>query len=112
MDEVLVGLDFAFCYLDDILISSSSEDEHLRHLQLVLQRLQQYGLVLNMEKCELGRQQVDFLGHRITAEGAAPIAKHVEAVQNFPRSHPSSSTSQPPPSHLSPLATHFPHHHP
>jgi hypothetical protein len=32
MDEVLVGLDFAFCYLDDILIASSSEDEHLQHL--------------------------------------------------------------------------------
>jgi hypothetical protein len=68
MDEVLAGLDFAFCYLDDILIASCSEDEHLQHLQQVLQRLQQYGLVLNMEKCELGRQQVDFLGHRITAE--------------------------------------------
>ncbi len=85
MDEVLAGLDFAFCYLDDILIASSSEDEHLQHLQQVLQWLQQYGLVLNMEKCELGRQQVDFLGHRITAEGAAPITRHVEAVQNFSR---------------------------
>jgi len=51
----------------------------------VLQRLQQYRLALNMEKCKLGRKQVDFLGHRITAEGAAPIAIHVEAVQNFPR---------------------------
>ncbi len=85
MDEVLAGLDFAFCYLDDILIASSNEDEHLQHLQQVLQRLQQYGLVLNMEKCELGRQQVDFLGHHVTAERAAPIARHVEAVQNFPR---------------------------
>ncbi len=35
MDEVLAGLDFAFCYLDDILIASSSEDEHLQHLQQV-----------------------------------------------------------------------------
>jgi hypothetical protein len=85
MDEVLAGLDFTFCYLDDILIASSSEEEHLQHLQQVLQRLQQYGLVLNMEKCELGRQQVDFLGDRITAKGAAPIARHMEAVQNFPR---------------------------
>jgi hypothetical protein len=38
-----------------------------------------------MEKCGLGMKQVDFLGHCITAEGAAPIASHVEAVQNFPR---------------------------
>jgi hypothetical protein len=85
MDDVLAGLDFAFCYLDNILIASSNEDEHLQHLPQVLQRLQQYGLVLNMEKCELGRQQVDFLGHHITTEGAAPITRHVEAAQNFSR---------------------------
>jgi hypothetical protein len=60
------------CYLDDILIARSIEEEHLQHLQLVLQRLQQYGLVLKMEKCKLGRQQVDFLGHCISAEGAPP----------------------------------------
>jgi hypothetical protein len=74
-----------FCYLDDILIASSSEEEHLQHLQLVLQRLQQYSLVLNMDKCELGRQQLDFLGHHITDDGATPIARHMEAVQEFPR---------------------------
>jgi hypothetical protein len=68
MDEVLSGLDFAFCYLDDILIGSSSTEEHLHHLHLVLQRLQEYGLVLNMEKCELACQDIDFLGHHITAE--------------------------------------------
>jgi hypothetical protein len=40
---------------------------------------------MNMERCELGRQQLDFLGHHITAEVSAPIARHVEAVQEFPR---------------------------
>ncbi len=84
MDEVLSGLDFAFCYLDDILIGSSCTEEHLHHLHLVLQRLQEYGLVLNMEKCELARQEVDFLGHHITADGALPILKHVQAIQDFP----------------------------
>jgi hypothetical protein len=34
---------------------------------------------------EVGRQQVDFLGHHITADGAAPIAMHVEAIEEFPR---------------------------
>ncbi len=84
MDKVLSGLDFAFCYLDDILIGSSSTEEHLHHLHLVLQRLHEYGLVLNMEKCELARQEIDFLGHHITAEGASPILKHVQAIQDFP----------------------------
>jgi hypothetical protein len=84
MDEVLSGLDFAFCYLDDILIGSSSTEEHLHHLHLVLQRLQEYGLVLNMEKCELARQEIDFLGHHITADGASPILRHMQAIQDFP----------------------------
>ncbi len=51
----------------------------MQHLHLVLQRLQEYGLVLNMEKCELVRQEIDFLGHHITAEGASPILRHVQA---------------------------------
>ncbi len=84
MDEVLSGLDFAFCYLDDILIGSSSTEEHMQHLHLVLQRLQEYGLILNMEKCELACQEIDFLGHHITAEGASPILRHVQAIQDFP----------------------------
>jgi hypothetical protein len=49
MDDVLDGLDFTFCYMDNILIGSISTEEHLRHLHLVLQWLQQYRLVLNMK---------------------------------------------------------------
>jgi hypothetical protein len=37
-----------------------------------------------MEKCELARQEIDFLGHHITAEGASLIFKHVQAIQDFP----------------------------
>ena len=72
MDEVLSGLDFAFCYLDDILIGSSTPDEHLLHLHLVLQRLQQYGLVLNMEKCEIGRAGIDFWATTSRRRGPPP----------------------------------------
>jgi hypothetical protein len=41
--------------------------------------------VLNMEKCEIGRTGIDFLGHHITAEEASPITRHVEVIQQFPR---------------------------
>ena len=63
MDEVLAGLDFAFAWT----ISSSAAPVQRSigdHLHLVLQRLQEHWLVLNMEKCELARQEIDFLGHR------------------------------------------------
>jgi hypothetical protein len=78
-------LDFVFVYLDDVIVGSASEEEHLQHLRLVFDRLQKFGLVLNTDKCQFGVQQVEFLGHSITAEGAAPLFKHVQAVQDFQR---------------------------
>ncbi len=47
------GLDFAFVNLDNILFGIASQEEHLLHLCLVLKRLCHYGLLLNMEKCQL-----------------------------------------------------------
>ncbi len=41
--------------------------------------------MLNMEKCEIGRTGIHFLGHHITAEGTSPITKHVEVIQSFQR---------------------------
>ena len=41
-------------------------------------------LVLNMEKYESAQQEIAFLGHHITAEGASPILKHMQALQEFP----------------------------
>jgi hypothetical protein len=61
MDQVFNGLDCAFVYLDDILVGSAHPEEHLCHLHAVLQRLRKFGLVLNLEKCQLGRAFADFL---------------------------------------------------
>ncbi len=47
MDQVLTEVDFTFCYLDDVLIGSTSTEEH-HHLHLVLQQLRQYEPVLNI----------------------------------------------------------------
>jgi hypothetical protein len=51
--------------MDDILVASANELSHLSHLRQLLERLREYGLVLNLEKCQFGRSEVDFLGHRI-----------------------------------------------
>jgi len=85
MDRVLAGLPFIFVYLDDILIASQSIADHRRHLQEVLSRLRQFGLVLNLDKCVLGRSCLDFLGHKISASGARPLESQVAAVQDFPQ---------------------------
>ncbi len=55
------------------------------HLHLILERLREYGLVLNLEKCELGRDSVEFLGHKISLTGVQPILKHLAVIQQYGR---------------------------
>uniref|UniRef100_A0A3Q2WY89 Gypsy retrotransposon integrase-like protein 1 n=1 Tax=Haplochromis burtoni TaxID=8153 RepID=A0A3Q2WY89_HAPBU len=85
MDSVLRGLPFVFVYLDDILVASSSKEQHMFHLRQVFQRLAEHGLIINPSKCQFGLPVLDFLGHRISAEGAVPLPDKVRAVSEFPR---------------------------
>jgi hypothetical protein len=75
MDEVLSGLDFAFCYLDDILIGSSSTEEHMQHLHLVLQRLQEYGSQLGLDHPPAGAGSPPSWGW--IRGGDVPLSCHV-----------------------------------
>jgi hypothetical protein len=61
--------DFVVVYIDDILICSSSLEEHAEHLRKVFQRLRKNKLYAKLEKCKFGVTEVDFLRHRITQEG-------------------------------------------
>jgi hypothetical protein len=74
MDHILAGLDFYLFYLDDVIIGSRSISEHLQHVWLLVQRLQEAGLVINREKCVFGVKQVEFLGHQLSAAGVSPNA--------------------------------------
>ncbi len=85
MDRVGADMPFVFIYLDDILVASPDPELHKTHLRTILQRLREFGLVLNLEKCELGQQAVNFLSHRISADGVVPLLKHVDAIQEYPR---------------------------
>ena len=71
MEHCLAGLRDTIClpYLDDNLVHSSSFDEHLEHVRLVLQRYKKHGVKLTPKKCELFRSSVKFLGKVVTAEG-------------------------------------------
>ena len=54
---------FVLVYLDDILIYSTSDDEHERHLRCVFDRLRKHVLYAKLSKCEFGMREVDYLGH-------------------------------------------------
>nr|VZH96017.1 unnamed protein product [Spirometra erinaceieuropaei] len=84
INEALRDLPFVFVYVDDVLVASSSEHEHLQHLRLIFERLSQFGVLINVSKCVFGAQSLFFLGHRVDASGCHPIDTKVSAIRDFP----------------------------
>ncbi|KAL1448593.1 hypothetical protein WDU94_009822 [Cyamophila willieti] len=83
IDEVLRGLDFCFPYIDDVLVASESEDQHIEHLKQIFQRFKDYSLVLNPIKCVFGQPEVKFLGYLISSKGTCPLPDRVEGILQF-----------------------------
>ena len=75
---------FVVVFLDDILIFSKSWQEHLEHVQRVLQTLRENQLFCNSTKCEFGLEDVLFLGHRINGQSISPDPAKIEAVKSWP----------------------------
>lgn len=75
--EVLRDLNFCFPYIDDILIASSSPEEHKAHLQAVFHRLDRFGLTINLSKCVFDEENVKFLGYDVSAAGTRPLQHRV-----------------------------------
>ncbi|KAG8174243.1 hypothetical protein JTE90_025808 [Oedothorax gibbosus] len=84
MDKLLQGHDRALCYLDDLLVTGDSAEDHLRNLDSILTTLQTAGIKLHPSKCSFMQPSVEYLGHRIDAEGLHPIQTKVEAIERAP----------------------------
>lgn len=76
--------EFVNIFVDDILVMSKTLDEHIQHLRIVFDKLQQANLTLNQEKCEFGKSQIKFLGHIISAEGMTTDPEKIESITGFP----------------------------
>ncbi|UYV84003.1 hypothetical protein LAZ67_X000860 [Cordylochernes scorpioides] len=83
MHEVLRDLNFAFSYLDDILIASTDEKQHKEHLNLVFKRLNEYGLKINVSKSVFAATEIEFLGYLITPMGTKPLPSRVQVIQDY-----------------------------
>ena len=75
---------FVILYIDDILIYSTTFDDHLSHVAQVLQVLKVAQLKIQLNKCQFAWNSVEFLGHFITPEGFGPNKKNIEDVTLFP----------------------------
>ena len=82
MDGILRDVPFAFVYLDDILVASHSPQEHHQHLQQLFTLLSLNALVINKAKCAFDADEIDFLGHHVSAAGITPLPDRIAALQN------------------------------
>ena len=65
MDQMLQGLDNVATLIDDILIGTATEEEHVRVTNKVMKQLDTYGLKVNIDKCKFMANSVEYLGHRL-----------------------------------------------
>ena len=70
IDKVLMGCcNFAMGYLDDIIVFSKTEEEHLHHLEEIFTRLRNFGLKMKREKCSFFKKHMQYLGHLVSEKG-------------------------------------------
>jgi hypothetical protein len=74
---------FAMIFIDGILIYSQSEEEHVDHLKMVLQRLREHQLYAKLSKCKFWIDEVLFLGHIINKDGLVVDPKKVADILNW-----------------------------
>ena len=86
MDRVLSGLHWETClfYLDNIIVFSSTWEEHLTRLWQVFERLRHANLKLGAEKCTFAAKEISYLGHRVTEEGLLPDPALFAAIRDIP----------------------------
>ena len=86
MHDCLGELNMNWCivYLDDIIIFSDTEEEHLKRLEAVFQKLCAAGLKLKPSKCFFFREEIEYLGHVVSGKGISTNPKKIEAVSKWP----------------------------
>ena len=83
MNKVLHGLDFAMMYLDNIIIFSKNELQHLEHLKTVFSCLSEAGLKMKGSKCDFFKKEIHYLGHLISTEGISPLPNKLDCIQHM-----------------------------
>ena len=75
---------YVLVFFDDILIYSKTWNEHLFHLEIVLGTLLKHQLYVNHSKCLIGRKEVEYLGHVISAAGVAADPQKIRSMESWP----------------------------
>lgn len=83
MHMVVEGLECCYVYIDDLLIASKDYDQHLKDVKLVFERLEKYGLVINLDKCVFAKNTVQYLGYSVSPAGVTTLPERVAAIKSM-----------------------------
>ena len=84
MDTILQNIPNVICYIDDILVTGKDDQDHLCNLASVFKQLQKYNIHIKKAKCEILQNSVEYLGHKIDAEGLHTTNSKLEAIVHAP----------------------------
>ncbi|CAC5358384.1 unnamed protein product [Mytilus coruscus] len=85
MSQVFQGLEGVRNIFDDVVVYGSTSNEHNDRLNAVLQRLEEKGLTLNIDKCKFNMANIEFMGHMLSEHGIGVSQSKVEAIVNARR---------------------------
>ena len=86
IDEDVQGMNFVFAYVDDLLVASDTkkkQKKHVKYLSQLFERLSEYHVCINGDKCVFNQNSLEFLGHLIDSNGIQPLSTKVEAIQKI-----------------------------
>ena len=85
INKVLMGCSsFTIGCLDDIIIFSKTEEEHLQYLEQIFTRLHNFGLKMKPEKCSFFKKHIQYLGHLVSERGFEPFPEKLESICHMP----------------------------
>ena len=84
MDNIFREYDFIHVYVDDMLISSKTKEQHLKHLDTFVDLCKTHGFGLSKKKSIIGEQKIEFLGLLIDSEGIELQNHILEKIKDFP----------------------------
>ena len=79
-----LNLTYCLIYLDDVIIFSKTEEEHLERMRVVFDRFHEHGLKLKPSKCEVFKTEINYLAHHVSKRGVLPSKKNLEAIARCP----------------------------
>ena len=83
MTVILKDFNFTIAYLDDIIIFSSTAEEHLNHIKQVFEKLRNAHLSMKLSKCHFFNKDIQYLGHILSTKGIRPLPSKTQAIKNM-----------------------------